>query len=936
MRGQIGSSAVINAPLSGCHLQVIACAGSGKTENLALRVAHLLMQKAAPESIVAFTFTQKAAAELKHRIISRSRERCDPATLGRIGRLYVGTMHAYALRLLQAYVPRYAAHELIEEDALHAWVARHAKLILGTGKWARRWERIGVFLKDVDRVENEAIWPAGHDDFSKHYRAFIETLEAHRLLTFGRCICAAVEALATPDVSRRVHAELKYLFVDEYQDVNPAQEGLVCALAGRHTQLFVVGDDDQSIYQWRGSKVQIIQEFFKRYPPVQTFELGTNRRSLPSIVSVAADFAATIVPRLPKSMSWSRTQAQDAHPVRIITPASRQEEANEIASGILRLMKAGWQAGQIAILVRNWGQAPAILDVLHVRGILYDCSGASGLFQTQLGYLLLAALMIAINDRPPPHGWRQKQLPPPPTTQAQWAGQLAAVLQLQKSQKEAAQDWLAKFAQEARGSGTRSANLVAELHRLGEAVGISTWDLDDSVHHAWFGTYARFCQVVAAFEKAHLSGRWVSTQGKPPEFVGGQDRGAWFYRNLASFLSGYALNHSAGYAAPPDPSSPAVQLTTVHSSKGLQWPVVFMPGMEKGKFPPRGLGEVMTTPAAAHLSQSTLLRYAGSELDERRLFYVGMTRARDLLILSCPQKVTTRRVSPSPFFEHVRRHPEVWVPPEGIGAAPQPDASPPHALLPSFSFSELALYGSCPHAYRLSTQINAAAPLARDLGFGKSIHHILRRAADIVKATGKVPGRQEIAGLFDSEFHVPYATKAGHLRMRQYAETLVERYMGRHGGELRHVWAVERPFELHLDSLMIAGRPDIILNHGPASAPVLTVVDYKTYGFTEPKLEAKAAGDQLRIYTAAARAEGFEVRRAVLHDLKNGAQIEEVAIDTQSVGGSLSRAKSWSAGILKRDYPPRPEERKCGHCGYKRVCRYCVDPRTRGHAALSR
>ena len=105
---QNGSDRAITAPLKGTHIQIIACAGSGKTETLARRVAHLLAERVEPESIVAFTFTEKAAAELKKRILDRSKQKCGQAVLGRIGRMYVGTIHAYALRLLQTYAPRYA------------------------------------------------------------------------------------------------------------------------------------------------------------------------------------------------------------------------------------------------------------------------------------------------------------------------------------------------------------------------------------------------------------------------------------------------------------------------------------------------------------------------------------------------------------------------------------------------------------------------------------------------------------------------------------------------------------------------------------------------------------------------------------------------------------------------------------------------------------
>jgi DNA helicase-2/ATP-dependent DNA helicase PcrA len=146
-------------------------------------------------------------------------------------------------------------------------------------------------------------------------------------LTFGRSIAAAVEELRLRDVKHQVHKDVRFVFVDEYQDINPAQEQLIRGLVGSNTQLCVVGDDDQSIYQWRGSDVAIMQEFQDRYRPVLKVELGTNRRSVPSIVALAADFAQTITPRLNKSIGESRTESEGG------TPHSRLKPAQSRAGG---------------------------------------------------------------------------------------------------------------------------------------------------------------------------------------------------------------------------------------------------------------------------------------------------------------------------------------------------------------------------------------------------------------------------------------------------------------------------------------------------------------------------------------------------------------------------------------------------------------------------
>lgn len=470
---------------------------------------------------------------------------------------------------------------------------------------------------------------------------------------------------------------------------------------------------------------------------------------------------------------------------------------------------------------------------------------------------------------------------------------------------------------EAQGEGTRPANLVGDLHDLADAIGVGTWNLESDDDRLRFGTFARFSQVLAAFEKARLSGRWTQ-QGDTPAFRGGQDRGAWFYRALAHFLIGYALESSGGYVAPPDPGSPAVQVTTVHSAKGLQWPIVFLPGLERKKFPSDKIGRIRQTDVPRRIVPKNLLaRYAGSEADERRLFYVAMTRARDLLVMSCPEKANVNRVFPSTFFVFAQEHPKSVRPMKGIGSIPKATPSdsfqPP---VPTLSFSDLALYGSCPYAYRLATAFDLAKPIARDLGYGKSIHHILRRIGETVKASGKIPRAAAIEALFNSEFHVPFATAAGHAEMKAAARKLVSRYVSEWSVDLENVWEVERPFELHLDNFIVAGRADVILDRNGGSPPKLTIVDYKSY---DAKKTDQIVEHQLRTYTAAGRAEGFEVDGAVLHNLKKNTR-DQIAVDPSLISETLVHVTSWAKGIAARQFPAKPSRKRCGGCDYNRVC----------------
>jgi len=218
----------------GSHVQIIAAAGAGKTEVVSQRVASLLATEP-PESVVAFTFTAKAAEELKERIRQRVTATLGEDATDQLGRLFVGTIHAYCFRLLQTHVPRYETYTPLDANQLVNFLYREGtqlqlKQRFGTG---RLFGGISNFLRSVDVVENELLDPSAlpDGDFKTALHDYYARLDAYRFMSFGTQIVRTVQALEDPEVHRRVTAELRHLIVDEYQDVNPAQERLIELLA---------------------------------------------------------------------------------------------------------------------------------------------------------------------------------------------------------------------------------------------------------------------------------------------------------------------------------------------------------------------------------------------------------------------------------------------------------------------------------------------------------------------------------------------------------------------------------------------------------------------------------------------------------------------------------------------------------------------------------
>jgi DNA helicase-2/ATP-dependent DNA helicase PcrA len=292
------------------NLQLIACAGSGKTEVIARRVAHLIKNGARPSNIIAFTFTEKAAAELKERIISRCRE--ELGELHGMAEMYVGTIHAFCLDLLTAEVPKYLKFDVLNEVQQALFIDRHSNksgLTASTdlaGQPLKRYRdtphylsALGI-LREADTDDN-ALKNCSILTGLDSYRSL---LEETRQLDYSAIIEAAVDVL-TGDVAlkQRIAARVKHVIVDEYQDLNPIQEAIVWLLHELGAKVCVVGDDDQTIYQWRGSSVQGILTFEKRYPAVTTVKLEENFRSSDGIVETARPFIEQNAERLQKKKS---------------------------------------------------------------------------------------------------------------------------------------------------------------------------------------------------------------------------------------------------------------------------------------------------------------------------------------------------------------------------------------------------------------------------------------------------------------------------------------------------------------------------------------------------------------------------------------------------------------------------------------------------------
>lgn len=392
---------------SGRNLQLIACAGSGKTEVVARRIAHLLNRQGddrlEPRNIVAFTFTEKAAAELKERILRRAREaHGHGGDITGMDEMYVGTIHGFCQELLQNEVPEYLKYEVLDRNRQQLYINRKSKLTGLTtstalnGVGLRRWTNTTDYISALavlreDDVDREKLRGCSVAEGLEAYRS---ELAKDSYFDFSSQLDNAVAELErNADLRSRVSARVKYVVVDEYQDVNPIQERLVRLMHSLGAGLCVVGDDDQTIYQWRDSSVESILTFQNRYPDVEQIRLEENFRSSEGVIDTARRFVGKVSPRLPKEMKFANAQPYEAGDVVALNFESPEEEAQYIAQTVKALHgvavddgegRRGLSWSDMAVLLRSVrNNGTVITQAFKEAEIPFVVTGLDNLFETE-------------------------------------------------------------------------------------------------------------------------------------------------------------------------------------------------------------------------------------------------------------------------------------------------------------------------------------------------------------------------------------------------------------------------------------------------------------------------------------------------------------------------------------------------------------------------
>ena len=582
----------------GGPLLVVAGAGSGKTRVLTARIARLVEEGVPPWGILAFTFTNRAAREMRERLARTVGEEV-------VRELWVGTFHATAVRLLRREAgriglpPTFVIYDREDQDDVLREVIERLALPEDVYKLGLLRERISAAknaLVDVDEFRNTSMTPF-EQRLADAYAAYQKKLRDNFALDFDDLIAETVRLFRDqPDVREAYARRFRHVLVDEYQDTNHAQFRLVHALASGHGQLFVVGDDDQSIYGWRGADLSNVLEFEAAFPGAAVIRLEQNYRSTARILRAANAVIKNNRGRKGKTLWCDGPEGEALH---FVLAADEAEEASRIRRWIESRRSRGRRLDDCAVLYRTHAQSRALELEMRQHGMPYQVVGGLSFFQRREVKDLVAYLRLAANPNDTVSFWRVWNLPRRglgPGVRAQVESTMAAqgTNPLDALRAVAASGVLNR---PARAGAEGFLALLAELRERGQ----------DSAG-ALLATILERTGYRALFDEEERREKEERLQAIDELVTAAADV------DLESFLAEAALVTDADRL---EEGADRLLLLTMHNAKGLEFPVVVVAGLEEGMLPHAG-----------SLDDDARLE------EERRLFYVAITRAREEVLLT--------------------------------------------------------------------------------------------------------------------------------------------------------------------------------------------------------------------------------------------------------------------------------------------------------------
>lgn len=610
-------------------LLVLAGAGTGKTRVITARIGHLLRNGILPEQVLAMTFTNKAAREMRERI-------SEMVGKERAGFITMGTFHSFCARLLRRHgevvglPPKFTICDSADQLATVRAALRELRVGEEKMKPSTALSRISLWKNQLVNPEQAANMEGDDQDelVARAYRKYEASLRRSRVVDFDDLLLMTLQVMREDEGLRdRLQDQFRYLLVDEYQDTNGPQYEILRILSSTHRNLCVVGDDDQSIYGWRGADVRKILRFDQDFPEAKVVRLETNYRCTPEILEAANQVIANNRARHPKQL---RAFEDTGVPVTWLGMYDELQESNFIVTEIRQTVERGEaNYGDFAILFRTQSQPRAFEAELRRQKLPYQLTGSQSFFDRKevrdvLAYLKLLAneedevsLLRVINT--PPRGIGKSTidaLVAAATEQGSTANAVIEKLLLDKEDGPKIPTRAMSSLKELFGNLSSLRMKLAHGEDLSVIVGelITRVDYKAEVERQYDDQQTREARWNGVLEVVDFAVNYQRQTRKP---------------SLTGFLEELALNAEDTREEAEEERPQAVSLMTLHSAKGLEFPRVYLVGFEEGTLPHKR--------SAAE----------GNVEEERRLAYVGITRARRVLTVSwAEQRSRYGRVAP--------------------------------------------------------------------------------------------------------------------------------------------------------------------------------------------------------------------------------------------------------------------------------------------------
>lgn len=953
-------------------LLIVAGAGTGKTTVVTERIAHLIMNEQVPsDNILALTFTDKAAGEMQDRV-----ERILP--FGYVD-LWVMTFHGFAQRLLK-------------DHALDIGLSNDFKLLSQTDQWLLIREHIEEFeldyyrplgnptkfisalVKHFSRLKDEDITPEDYSKYAKGlakgkakkseeekaeadrvmelakaYATYNQLLLDNNALDFGDLIVYTLRLLRErPAILKKYQQQFQYVLVDEFQDTNWAQFELIKRLSAPRNNLTVVGDDDQSIYKFRGASVSNILEFKKDFPDAEVIVLTKNYRTRQSILDLSYDFIQHNNPdrleakkealgglQIAKKLASQRDGTGE---IGLIHVETQEAEARGVAEKIEELKNGNpelsWDA--FCVLVRANDHADIFINEFERRGWPYVFLAARGLFTKPLVIDVLAYLRLLDNYHESTALYRVLAMPI-------WEIDHGDVVEIAHQAKkktqslfEAVNDAPASISNSSRkGIGKLLGHIAAHsklamekpvgevvLHFLNDSGYLQDITREETLQSQQQSAILRqLFKVIETFQ-----------QGERPATV----------KSFLKYIEHVTESGDAGALERDIEAGPeTIKIMTVHAAKGLEFPYVFIGNVVEQRFPGQDRKDPIPVPDA--LIREILPQGDAHLQEERRLMYVAITRARDGVYFTLAEDYGgSRRKKPSPFIYEL----DLLAPPVKAEKKPplperlftptpiqKKEAATYQLREKQYSFTKLSTYNDCPWKYRYAFVLQVPKRGSHVLGYGQSVHKTLFNFFTLWKqrqqegAKEKEPvSLEELLTMYRQSFIDEwYPSKKMRNEYFGKGETALKHWYVKTVKNPPNVLRLEQVFNLKVDEFVVNGAIDRLDQIGideKTKKPLVKIVDYKT-GKVKEKFE-KDDKYQLLIYTLAVKDPNIldgEVKELEYYfmDENESRTMEPSDKDAEA---ALDWIRETVSKIQSGDFRATPNEMICKFCDYREICEF--------------